>query len=187
MKQLTLITTILIAFIFSVNIVNAQENELENVKIGVRLGANYSKVSGINSKYKLGVNFDAFTEITLSNNFKIQSELGFARQGFKPKTSNSKSVNLNYITFSPVIAKLYLNEKFNVEAGPKLGYLVGSKGINKKNLNKFDYGVTAGFSYAISKKFITVARYNLGLRNLSKQKGSKFKNRGFQLGFAFVF
>lgn len=155
-------------------------------KIGLRVGSNFSKVSGVSSKYKLGINADAFFLFDLSEKFKMQAELGYARQGFKNKSSNS-SVKLHYINFAPAMGKFYLSDRFNVEAGPKLGYLLSSDGISKDNLKKLDIGATAGFSYLISDIFEITARYNLGLKNISKINGQKIKNRGFQIGLGIRF
>lgn len=158
----------------------------DNSKIGLRLGSNLSKVSGVDSKFKFGINADAFVLFDISNNFRIQTELGYARQGFRSKSTNS-SVRLHYINLAPAIAKIYLTPKLNIEAGPKLGYLISSKGMLKKSLKKFDFGLTAGLAYSLSNTFELNARYNYGLRNLSKVNKSTFKNKGFQIGLAIRF
>lgn len=182
MRAVQLSILVLITLLLNSIPVKAQDNS----KIGVRVGANYFKASGISTTYKLGFNADAFVLFDLSEKFKIQTELGYARQGFKAKNKNS-SVNLNYINLAPAVVKFYISDKFNIEAGPRLGYLLGSKGISKENLQKLNYDITAGFSYEIADDLEISARYNFGLKNISKVKGQEIKNRGFQIGLGIRF
>lgn len=121
-------------------LITGQEN---NIKFGVKAGANFSKYSGtlIASDYrrKLGFYAGGFANIMITEKFKIQPELLFALQGsnfvikdieirenqsdiaragdFKTKTTES-TISI------PLLARYYASKSFYLESGPQLGLII---------------------------------------------------------------
>jgi hypothetical protein len=77
------------------------------------------------------------------------------------------------------MVKYYPTEKFNLEAGPQVGFLVSAKTVAKVNGNKGDdnvkdsfesvnLGLNFGAAYDFTKNISAGVRYNFGLSNLAK-------------------
>jgi long-subunit fatty acid transport protein len=126
---------------------NAQE-----VHYGFKLGGNISNLVGdypsINDselsadhKSKLGIHLGMFFEHEINDRFSIQPELLLSTQGNKyeiiesyfddisnsnEKITNTQTTRLTYLNL-PIMLKYRLADKFFVEFGPQIGYLVSAK------------------------------------------------------------
>lgn len=134
----------------------------------------------------LGVNIQ-----TGLQNFSVQPEVNFISKGTRIKNHfGNQTYNLNYIEI-PVLAKYSFGPVY-VNAGPSIGFLVGKSDKIKAAYGKtktLDFGLQMGAGVAIPAgpgKLIVDGRYNLGLSNISDEKGVNVKNRGFavSLGYA---
>ncbi|MBE8728011.1 porin family protein [Flavobacterium hungaricum] len=187
---------------------NAQE-----VKFGVKGSVSLSNFTGDDNgfdwKSKVGFNAGGFAEIKFSEKFAIQPEILYSLQGAKTKYEDGyasdiytydEKYNLSYINV-PVMFKYYAAEKFNIEVGPQIGFLVSAK-CKYEYLNEsetedvkdifksVDFGLNFGAGYDISKNISAGVRYNLGLSNIAKtEEGNDFKlhNSGFSLSVAYKF
>ena len=123
-----------------------------------------------------------FAEFKVSNKFSIQPELLYSRQGAKVG-----SKKLNYINV-PVLVKFYPINKFSIEAGPQVGYLLSIKGgtLSKSDYKKIDLSAVMGFNYQLNDEIGIGARYNLGLKDITKTSG-KHKNAMFQFLLTYKF
>ena len=187
MKKIILTVAAVCAFGFA----NAQET-----KFGVKGGINLSNYSGDSDDYegKVGFNVGGFAEIKISDKFAIQPELLFSTQGAKfsesgPDFTVTYKENLSYLNI-PVMAKYYVADKFSIEAGPQIGFLVAAKGKGegnftgtnfsesediKSDFNTVDFGVNFGLGFDFTEKVSLGFRYNLGLSNVIKDS-SDFKD-----------
>jgi hypothetical protein len=125
---------------------NAQE-----VKFGVKGGMNVSdfigKTDGADFKSRVGFNVGGFIAIKFSEQFTLQPEVLFSEQGAKLDNLEDVIVNLyedgnakfklSYINI-PIMFKCYIDEKFNLEFGPQIGFLTSAKIAVKLN----DYNQT---------------------------------------------
>lgn len=134
----------------------------------------------------LGVNIQ-----TGLQNFSVQPEVNFISKGTRIKNHfGNQTYNFNYIEI-PVLAKYSFGPVY-VNAGPSIGFLVGKSDKIKAAYGKtktLDFGLQMGAGVAIPGgpgKLIVDGRYNLGLSNISDEKGVNVKNRGFavSLGYA---
>ena len=150
---------ILLASVFSLVTLNtfAQKNPRNPIETGLKIGGNLSTLSGGASQdFKPSYHFGGFVEIPLTyyKQMALQIELQYSSQGYKGKEYEQKElvfgdteqvnitgkkklsdVSLNYI-YLPVQFKYYISERFSVEAGGQVGYMVGASGqfdINKVN------------------------------------------------------
>lgn len=96
-----------------------------------------------------------FVEIKISDKFVIQPEVLYSGQG---SDSDEGSFNLTYINV-PLMAKYYVADKFNLEAGPQIGFLTSAKikmdgnSIDSKRLfNSTDFGINFGAGYDFTQK-----------------------------------
>ena len=207
MKKVVLSALAVMMFAFA----NAQE-----VKYGVKGGLNLSNFSGdtdgINLKSKAGFNIGGFVEMKLSDKFSIQPELLYSTQG--PKVKDQVEVvdgilyngdvcfNLSYINV-PVMFKYYVADKFNIEAGPQIGFLTsaktkttidgynGSHEMNVKDIfESIDFGLNLGVGYDFADHWSAGLRYNLGLSNIAKTESdddTKLHNGVFSINIGYIF
>ena len=67
--------------------------------------------------------------------------------------------------FIPVMAKYYIAEKFNIQAGPQLDFITGLNDIEKAIVNTTGFSLGFGAGFDINDNFAVQARYNVGLNN----------------------
>ncbi len=202
-----LTAVVVMTFAFS----NAQE-----IKFGVKGGANLHTVTGDikNASPKVGFQVGGFAEFKISDKFSIQPEVLYSTQGVKIKESEPElnyssevKLNLAYLNI-PVMAKFYVVERFSLEAGPQIGFLLsasvkdnykendkvvrfsGNDNV-KKYMESIDFGVNFGAGYDFTENLSVGARYNLGLSKLDKtEKGEekiKRNNGVFSLSVGYKF
>jgi long-subunit fatty acid transport protein len=198
MKKVLLSAIAVVAFMS----VSAQET-----RFGVKAGANLSTFGGDaeDAKSLVGFQVGGFAEIKLTDKFAIQPEVLFSTQGAKEEGSDlfgsyENKVTLGYLNI-PVMAKYYVAEKFSVEAGPQIGFLLSAKskfeagGESEKTdvkdaYESIDFGVNFGAGYDFTENLSVGLRYNLGLSNIAKtEDGEDFKmnNSVFSLSVGYKF
>lgn len=198
MKKVILSALVVCAFSFQAQ---AQKPEL---KLGAKVGLNVSSLSNDDDiSAKAGLNIGFVAEYFVTEKFSIQPELLYSSQGGQYKnyevnleefTIASKDVkfNLNYINI-PIMAKYYVTNGFNIQAGPQVGFLTSAKFDGedvKKNAQKVDFGVNFGLGYEFNAGVFFDARYNLGLSKVNKEKVEGLdntKNGVFQVSVGYKF
>ncbi len=203
MKKIILSAIAVMAFGF----VNAQD-----IKYGIKGGLNLSSLSGdtdgLDLKSKFGFHAGGFVEIKFSEKFALQPELLYSTQGTKfddiqlGGNAAKTCFNFDYINV-PVMFKYFAAEKFFVEAGPQIGFLVAAKArvkvdeqnIDNKqdikdNFESIDFGLNFGAGYEFTENIFASARYNLGLANIAKTESgddTKIHNGVFSLSVGYKF
>lgn len=207
MKKIILSSLLLLAFGFTY----AQKAEF-----GIKGGLNSSNFSGdtegMDFKPRVGFNIGAFATIKLSEKVTLQPEILYSTQGAKAEnvTADVNGVNytadidfnLSYINV-PVMFKYYVADKFNLEAGPQIGFLTSAEtstkvdGFNqtvdqdaKDFFESVDFGFNVGAGYDFTDKIFAGIRYNIGLSNVLKtQEGdnSESQNSVFSLSLGYKF
>ncbi|MTG98868.1 MULTISPECIES: porin family protein [Myroides] len=178
-----------------------------DVKIGAKAGVNFANINGsdANGDTRTAFHIGAVAEIFINEKFSIQPELLYSAQGMKfddideyyndntfITTSNTYTTKLDYITI-PVMAKYYIFQGLNVQAGPQFAFNVAAKsaGEDMKDVIKtFDFGLNFGLGYELPLGLFVDARYNLGLSNVTKKiegETLKAKNGVFQLSVGYKF
>lgn len=182
MKKAILVIVIIIS-----SLLQAQEKK---VTYGIKAGANFTKQSGSGvdmilrtenetPDFKLGLVTGAFLEYKFSKKIALQSEILFSQQGFQKKFDNfDVEIRLmsNYINI-PVMFKYYVSEKFSLETGPQLGFVLTAKGYKsrgdqeviedlKDQFKSTDFGVNFGAGYQFKNGIGINTRYSLGLINI---------------------
>jgi opacity protein-like surface antigen len=197
--------------IFTIGFANAQKAEF-----GIKGGLNSSNFSGdtegMDLKDKIGFNVGAFVAIKLSDKLTLQPEVLYSTQG--PKAVNVTApvddmlftgdikFKLSYINV-PVMVKYYVADKFNLEAGPQIGFLTSAKTSTKldgysqtvdqdikDSFESIDFGLNFGAGYDFTKNVFAGIRYNLGLANIAKTQpgdNSKVHNSVFSLSVGYKF
>ena len=200
----------------------------QTTDFGVKGGYNLSNLSTDLSgmKDKSGFHIGGLLEYKISDKFSIQPELLYSVEGGKYSFSYSESnedgdfvfkakenVTLGFINL-PVTAKYYLKDRFSIEAGIQLGYLVSAKSDYdffmdldgditsdsgeqniKDDVKSFNTSLNFGLGYELKNKMFFQARYNLGLTNLDKSEDSmededylgKIKSKGFLFSVGYKF
>jgi opacity protein-like surface antigen len=187
MKKIVLTVVALLAFGFA----NAQK-----VKFGAKAGLNLSNVTGddtSDNKMKIGFQVGAFANIGVSEKFAVQPELVYSAQGNKFDGEGNVSLELNYINL-PIMAQYKVTDKFSLEAGPQIGFLMSAKVKGdggsadvKEFLNSTDFGIGVGAGYDITENINLGLRYTIGVSNLNKEGDAKNSNSNlaFALGYRF--
>jgi hypothetical protein len=179
--------------IISTNQLQAQQQEMGGTglspRFGVKAGLNLSNFYSdeVNdNNLKAGLNAGVYAKLPVARGFSIQPELLYSNKGSKRSYDNAilgegeYRTNLHYIEV-PVLGVINLAKNFNIHAGPYVSYLAGANitdlesdgtveeiaELNPENLNRFDYGVAAGFGIDLGPTTIG-ARYTLGMREVGK-------------------
>jgi len=160
--------------------------------IGIKIGANNANLAGDGTEnISSAINFQAglFTEITLSEDFKVQPELLFSVYGFKQDFEGDSKIRLNYIIL-PIMVKWFVSKGFSFDAGPQVGLMVtakngtGSMADVKSDFYDRDFGVNIGASFVMSEKVSVSVRYYIGLTDVTAVNTKNY-NRAMQLAFQF--
>jgi len=199
----------------------------QEVSYGVKGGLNLSNLTGDvdDSKPLFGAHVGAFVEIKITDKFSVQPELLFSMQGAKQEytyfesfegfelTETEKTtIKLGYLNL-PIMAKFYATEKFSLEAGPQLGFLMSAKvdyeftyretfgGITevetesgsediKDDVKSIDFGFGFGAAYKFTENLFIGARYTLGLSSIAKDfegESADIKNNVLQVSLGYKF
>nr|WP_314839892.1 porin family protein [uncultured Flavobacterium sp.] len=205
MRKIILTVAAVCAFGFA----NAQEAKF-GIKGGLNLATFAGDTDGLDLKSKAGLNVGGFVEVKLSEKVSLQPELLYSMQGAKTDDfevvvdnqiyTGDVSINLSYLNI-PVMMKYYAAEKFNLEVGPQIGFLLSAKTVAKVNSNEaeedvkdnfesVDFGLNFGAGYDFTKNISAGLRYNLGLANIGKTEAgddSKITNSVLSLSLAYKF
>ena len=199
MKKSVLVIAMMI---MSTTFISAQEY----IYFGVKGGVNFSSFNGdgyddfVNPEERTSFHLGLLAEIPVSDRFSIQPEVLYSAQGYDIASidgGDDIEYQLDYINV-PVLAKVYLFNRFSLEAGPQIGFLVheevdsnptgdgGDFNLNNDQFKKVDFGVGIGASYKISNFFIS-GRYTLGLTDIYDIDGVDAKNSVIQAGVGLMF
>ena len=211
--------TFLIILILLVSItLNAQTSKM---KFGVKSGINMSKYTPelyvgnsrlANYQGKIGFYIGGYTNIEIFEKFKIQPEILFSSQGTKRvfeditltdsngisiETGNIEEKISESVISIPITLQYFTNNKFNLEGGIQLGYIINRKqettknpfdGFlvdnsqnNNTNYDKFDLGFNVGLGYEIFENIRINTRYFLGLI----ERDNSIKPSVFSLGIEY--
>ena len=183
---------------------SAQQNE---TYYGVKAGFNLSDLSAVpSSKMKPGFYLGGFAESFLINEFSLQIEAAYSRQGNiinNLRVNNydvKRIIHLDYLNIV-VLGKFYPAEAFSLNAGLQAGMLLNNRIIDERDGSKTkvsynhafqsaDLSVVLGASYKILPYLEASARYNLGITKVVSASGlwsSSVKNRVIQVGLGYIF
>lgn len=198
----------LMAFTAFSSVIYAQTPD---VKIGVKAGVNFANLT--DGDMKTGFHVGGLAEIFINEKFSVQPEVLYSTQGSKQSSTTSipglmtttykAKLNLDYINV-PIMAKYYVAEGFNVQAGPQIGFLmkaemdvdadatglggISASGDIKDQMNSIDFGLNFGLGYELPMGVFAEARYNLGLTKLPKEKElGDYKNSVIQVSVGYKF
>lgn len=207
MKKIILSTLLVLAFGFTY---------AQKAQFGIKGGLNSSNFSGdtegVDFKSRIGFNVGAFAAIELSEKITLQPEILFSTQGAEAQNGEAEyngdfytgdvKFNLSYINI-PVMFKYYVADKFNLEAGPQIGFLTSAETSTKLDgfsqtvdqdakdyFESVDFGFNVGAGYDFTKNVSAGIRYNIGLSNVFKTESgddSKIQNSVFSLSVGFKF
>ena len=136
--------------------------------LSLKVSAGGFGISASKSGFYVGV----AGEFQVAEKFSIQPELQYA---------NSDESTL----VMPIMAKYYVSEKFNLQAGPQLDmFLNAPAGFSSLGL-----GLGFGGGYDFSDKMYVTTRYSLGLSNRAENApaGASIKFNTFQIGIGYKF
>ncbi len=218
------VAIVLLTLIGGLQTVCAQKTEF-GIKGGYNLSSLSTDLSGM--KNKSGFHAGVLVEFKISEKFSIQPELLYSLEGGKYSINYAYSdedgdfsirakedIKLGLINL-PVIAKYYIVDRFSVEVGPQIGYLVSAKSDYdfhmesdgeslsdageeniKDNMKSIVTSLNFGLAYQLKNNMFFQARYNLGLTNLGKPVGpiedgdnyfGEVKNYNFQFSVGYKF
>ncbi|HYC85882.1 MAG TPA: porin family protein [Chryseosolibacter sp.] len=206
----SLLTVGLIAVLAATN-VQAQEKPRVGLKGGLNLSNLYVNEAN-DEKARFGWHAGLYTQLFSSGAFAIQPELNFSTKGTGityayagpggVSVDHDQNINLSYIDI-PVLAVFKLGEAAEIHAGPYWSYLVHAEirnnegdpnnefdDVDRKNFDKWDYGLVGGIGFNLGESAQLGARYNYGLNPIAETAGAKrvfgnAKNQVAQLYLSF--
>jgi opacity protein-like surface antigen len=117
------------------------------------------------------------SDFSLSDKLSLQPQLQFA-------TSSQDGDSVEQLIL-PIMLKYHVTEKFNIQAGPQLDYVLS----DSEGLNAIGFGLGFGAGYDFSEKIFVSTRYALGLSNRLEDAPSEIslKLNTFQIGLGYRF
>ena len=169
-------------------------SQAQGLDLGIKAGVNFATLtdaSGLDNR--TGFVAGAFVGGKLSDRFGIQADLLYSQQGAE---FNAGEFNLDYVNV-PVVAKIYLSDNFNLQAGPQFGVLVNEEAqtvvgevINDIATKDFDVSAVVGVGFDVPLGLRLEGRYNFGLTDVPEEKGTDFnksKNSVITLSIGYSF
>ena len=92
-------------------------------------------------------------DVEVLGDFHIQPELLYANIGGESAI------------FIPIMAKYYVAEKFNLQAGPQLDFVLDVPSLVKDFVNTFGFSMAVGAGFDITEKISVQAKYSFGLND----------------------
>ena len=173
-----------VAAVFVLTFAHAQDKKKStsssDMKFGVKAGYVNSNFTGDVSGFTSNGGFyiGGLVDFALDEKFHVQPELLYSIEG-------AKDYKVNYLRI-PIMAKYYIAEGFNLQAGPELAFKAGGDATINDGIKSMDYGLGFGAGYELTNGLMFDARYNLGLANISNV-GGNVKNVSFQIGLGYRF
>ncbi len=177
---------------------------LDDPAFGVKAAMNIASATVItDSKPRVAVAMGLWASNRWDYRWGTQVELLYSMQGVKwpfPGLTAGKDyvTRLDYLNV-PILAQYYLTDKWRLELGPQLGFLVHScirQEIDgyvkeyKSGANKFDISVAGGVTWIMDRHFSFTGRYTFGLNYIGTSRvfpGNESKNTVIQLGVNYTF
>ena len=204
--------TLLITILF-LGMMNLQAQETH---FGARLAGSFTtfKATGDgasqwndNSEGKFNFELGVVGEFMLADQFAIAPELNYAGSGDVASDSSNgikQEVKLftSYIQV-PVMAKYYINDNFNLNFGPQIGFLMsadaefyltynGETNSETKNLkdkfNATEFALNMGAGYKFENGLFFDFRYSIGMNKLLKNDDpGNLKSSALKFGIGYYF
>ncbi len=166
----------------------------QGIKLGVKAGANLTKVSGASfeDEFETGYQLGGWADIGLGGKLGIQPELLWSTSKTTRDTSfrqvyqfKDREIKLDYLTI-PVLLRYDVSKLVTLNLGPQFGILLNKeKTIIQNGEEAFkggDFGMVGGLQLNFSALRV-YGRYNVGLSNLNDiDNKDKWKNQAIQLG-----
>ncbi len=185
-------------FLFMVCAASLGTASAQNLKYGIKAGANFANITGDvqGAKTKVDFNAGAFVKFHLTEAISLQPELYYSGQGAKSDNPGEKGkINLGYLNL-PVLFQYNVKGGFFAETGPQIGFLLSAKAKPdgggsvdiKDAFKKTDFDWAFGVGYLTPMNLGINARYNLGLGNIVDGSGDgKAHNSVIQVGVFYAF
>ncbi len=152
---------------------------------------------------KYNLEFGLVGEFILSNQLSIAPEINYAGEGDVYEYGELElTVSTSYIQV-PVMVKYYINNNFNFNFGPQVGFLLSADGETeltidgtsstisediKDNFNSTEFGLNIGAGYKFENGMFLDFRYYAGLSDLLKDStDGNLKSKGLKLGIGYFF
>jgi hypothetical protein len=200
--------------IFTIGIlgnVNAQQ-----FKLGPLVGVNYSDFVGDLKgfspalKPRIAYHVGIVSTFKLTNSISLSPRLMYSSQGFTDKIEVRENLEtylvktnqgLNFLNI-PLMVNFELNERFGLQAGPQIGFLINTTAVttdnggssfeegSKSTINedfKLDYGARLALFYEVVENLQIELGYYRGFSNISRNGFINFSNNNsvFQLSLCY--
>ncbi len=198
-KLFTMKSTLVLAALLLTGFIS----QAQFLKIGVKVGANLSKISGKSFKDEFGLGYWAggFAEIKLAKNWYLDPEVQFSETttrhsaDFKNIYQNLANldtlthIKLHYLNL-PILVGYQLSNLFSLQGGAQFGLLIDkNKNLLQNGKTAFtdgDVALLAGINFHVKKLRIS-ARYGWGIKSINDiDSKDNWTTQTAQLGVGFV-
>lgn len=135
--------------------------------------------SSVDYDRRIFAGFDGgiFVQIGVTPKFMIQPEASYSIRGVELNSGDKEAtIKFRYFDF-PVLAKVAVSRKFNLYAGPQVGFLTWAKSDSsftnemidlEQDFRKEDFGLVFGGEYYFTRHFFLGTRYYLCLHQVAE-------------------
>ncbi len=187
----------------------------QGVRFGVKGGVNFSKESDnavmvkydvkSTSSFRTAFHLGGVMNMAFNKRLALETDLMYSMQGVNDYVYSNISLTdkihfhftSHYITV-PVAIKYYPIDRFYVECGPQLGFLLSKKfgsssdddeldkSFDTSECNVFDFGILGGIGFNVTDNVFVEAKYIHGFCDTFKNMDG-YKNRNIQLSVGYLF
>ena len=147
MKKVVLITLFTVAFTFNSN---AQDSRFGATAGFLNAGAKVTFGDDSVTASEAGFYLGLIGDFEVNEKFHVQPELLYA------------SVDGSSAIFIPILAKFYVADAFNIQAGPEVSFSLEETGEDSSSLG---VNIAGGLGYDITEDFFVEARYSQQINN----------------------
>jgi outer membrane protein OmpA-like peptidoglycan-associated protein len=173
--------------------------QYSNSYFGVKLGLNASHLvnhdgfyEGLDVSHRNGFAGGIYYNMGFGDRFSIQPELLYSSMGTNFATKSNinpsfdRDLKLDYLSV-PVLLKYNPTWRLGLFAGPQFDFLLNSDlenvGDQNDTYKSFDFAVTLGLEFWVTKNIGVYGRYMRGLTNINDVNGAtELNNEGLQFG-----
>ena len=165
---------------------------------GVKAGGNFTGFHTGSSTFtsEFGINIGGIAEYSFSDRIGIQTELLLNQKAGNFGVRDNSNFFLGNIVSKlvyidiPILAKIYIGNKFSFEVGPQIGFKISEKTeFNgeeiESEIKTLDTAIVGGFGYQFDQGLFIQARYGYGLSEIFENE--RYKNSVISLSLGYKF
>ncbi len=172
---------LVVALLFSCGLIFAQGK----TKMALRMGLNNAKVLNSTLHTKQGLYAGVALAVQFTENYALQPEITYSKQGGESKTQGLEDIDINYVSLGVANKIFTQGQHFHFILGPSLDFNFDDNFISLVNANgdnfevtPIDFSLFGGVGYEFDFGLAVELRYKQGLLDLDFNDDGDYGDTG---------